>query len=282
MKNVAILGLGLIGGSAGLDLKSRGFASEIIGVGRTPKNIAKALELGLADRMVTKEVAVQEADIIILSVPVNILIDELKFVLDHIRPDAVVTDMGSTKSKMVEAVKDHPMRKRYVPSHPMAGTEFSGPTAAFSGLFDDKVAIICDKNDSDEDAVSMIEELYNTLNMRLLYMESVAHDLHAAYVSHVSHITSFVLGATVLDKEKSEKAILSMASGGFESTVRLAKSSPEMWSQIFEQNSENIVEVLDTYIDKMTTFKEKIKEGDFEYLKKFMADANDIKRILKQ
>lgn len=279
---VAILGLGLIGGSAGLDLKSRGFASEIIGVGRTPENIAKALELGLADRMVAKEVAVQEADVIILSVPVNILIDELKFVLDHMRPDAVVTDMGSTKSKIVQAVKDHPLRKRYVPSHPMAGTEYSGPTAAFSGLFDEKVAIICDKDDSDIDALSKIEALYNTLNMRLLYMESVAHDLHAAYVSHVSHITSFVLGATVLDKEKSEKAILSMASGGFESTVRLAKSSPEMWSQIFEQNDENIVEVLNTYINKMTTFRDKIKEGDFEYLKNFMAEANDIKRILKQ
>ena len=279
---VAILGLGLIGGSAGLDLKSRGFASEIIGVGRTPENIAKAQELGLADRMVAKEVAVQEADVIILSVPVNILIDELKFVLDHMRPYAVVTDMGSTKSKIVQAVKDHPLRKRYVPSHPMAGTEYSGPTAAFSGLFDEKVAIICDKDDSDIDALSKIEALYNTLNMRLLYMESVAHDLHAAYVSHVSHITSFVLGATVLDKEKSEKAILSMASGGFESTVRLAKSSPEMWSQIFEQNDENIVEVLNTYINKMTTFRDKIKEGDFEYLKNFMAEANDIKRILKQ
>jgi prephenate dehydrogenase len=282
MKKVAILGLGLIGGSAGLDLKSRGFASEIIGVGRTPENIAKALDLGLADRIVSKEVAVQEADVIILAVPVNILIDELKFVLDHMRPDAVVTDMGSTKSKIVQGVKDHPLRKRYVPSHPMAGTEYSGPTAAFSGLFDDKVAIICDKNDSDPDALLTIEDLYQTLHMRLLYMESVAHDLHAAYVSHVSHITSFVLGATVLDKEKSEKAILSMASGGFESTVRLAKSSPEMWSQIFEQNAENIVEVLNTYISKMTTFREKIEEGDFEYLKNFMAEANDIKRILKQ
>lgn len=278
---VAILGMGLIGGSAGIDLKKRGFATEIIGVGRSAANIAKALELGLADKMVSKEEAVREADVIILAVPVNILIDELKFVLDQMRPDAVVTDMGSTKGKMVEAVKDHPLRKRYVPSHPMAGTEFSGPTAAFSGLFDGKVAIICDKEHSDLDAVTTIERLYETLGMRLLYMDAVSHDLHAAYVSHVSHITSFVLGSTVLEKEKSEKAILTMASGGFESTVRLAKSSPEMWTQIFEQNAENIVEVLDTYIEKISTFRDKIKEGDFEYLRDFMIAANDIKRILK-
>ncbi len=281
MKKVAILGMGLIGGSAGIDLKKRGFASEIIGVGRSAANIAKALELGLADKMVSKTEAVQEADVIILAVPVNILIDELKFVLDNMRPDAVVTDMGSTKSKMVDAVQQHPLRKRYVPSHPMAGTEFSGPMAAFSGLFDGKVSIICDKEDSDEDAVEIVENLYRTLGMKLLYMDAVSHDLHAAYVSHVSHITSFVLGATVLEKEKSEKAILSMAGGGFESTVRLAKSSPEMWSQIFEQNADNIVEVLDTYIDKMTVFRQKIKEGDFDYLKNFMAETNDIKRILK-
>lgn len=278
---VAILGMGLIGGSAAIDLKKRGFASEIIGVGRSAANIAKALELGLADRMVAKEEAIREADVIILAVPVNILVDELKYVMDYMRSDAVVTDMGSTKSKMVEAVQNHPLRKRYVPSHPMAGTEFSGPTAAFSGLFDGKVSIICDKEHSDADAVSTIERLYETLGMKLLYMDATAHDLHAAYVSHVSHITSFVLGATVLDKEKSEKAILTMAGGGFESTVRLAKSSPEMWTQIFEQNSENILEVLNTYIDKITTFRDKIQEGDYEYLRDFMMAANDIKRILK-
>ncbi|MCO5247372.1 MAG: prephenate dehydrogenase [Chitinophagales bacterium] len=279
---VAVFGLGLIGGSVGIDLKRRGFASEIIGVGRTLLNIQKALDLGLADRMISKEQAVKEADLIVLSVPVNILVEELKYVLDNMRPDAVVTDMGSTKSKIIEAVRTHPLRGRYVASHPMAGTEYSGPTAAFSGLFDGKLAIICDKEDSDADALALIEKMYLVLGMHLQYMKSKAHDLHAAYVSHVSHITSFVLGATVLEKEKSEKAILSMAGGGFESTVRLAKSSPEMWSQIFEQNGENIVEVLNTYIDKITAFRDKIKTGDTEYLKNFMAQANNIKRILKK
>jgi prephenate dehydrogenase len=278
---VAILGMGLIGGSAALDLKSRGFASEIIGVGRSAANIAKALQLGLADKMTDKDSAIEEADVIVLAVPVNILVDELKYVMDRIRPDAIVTDMGSTKSKMVEAVQHHPKRGRYVAAHPMAGTENSGPAAAFSGLFDGKVSIICDKKASDADAVEVVERLYHTLGMRILYMDARSHDLHAAYVSHVSHITSFVLGATVLEKEKSEKAILAMAGGGFESTVRLAKSSPEMWTQIIEQNAENIVEVLDTYISKMTAFRDKIQSGDFEYLRQFMADANAIKKILK-
>ena len=278
---VAILGMGLIGGSAALDLKGRGFAEEIIGVGRSAANTAKALELGLADRMVSKDEAIQAADLIILAVPVNILIDELIYVLDHMHPNAIVTDMGSTKSKMVEAVQHHPNRSRYVAAHPMAGTENSGPTAAFSGLFDGKVSIICDKESSDPDAAATVEKLYQTLGMRILYMDARSHDLHAAYVSHVSHITSFVLGSTVLEKEKSEKAILAMAGGGFESTVRLAKSSPEMWTQIFEQNAENIVEVLDTYIEKMKSFRDHIESGDFEYLRKFMADANDIKKILK-
>lgn len=278
---VAILGMGLIGGSAGIDLKAGGFASEIIGVGRSEKSIQKALELGLADRMTNREEAVSQADLVILAVPVNILIDELKFALDHIQPTAVVTDMGSTKAKIIEAVQDHPMRKRYVPSHPMAGTEFSGPTAAFSGLFEGSLAIICDKEDSDADAVKLTEDMYKALGMRIQYMNSTSHDLHAAYVSHISHITSFVLGATVLEKEKSEKAIMSMAGGGFTSTVRLAKSSPEMWVQIFEQNRENILEVLDTYIDKIITFKDKIEEKDFAFLKQSMSETNEIKRILK-
>jgi prephenate dehydrogenase len=278
---VAVLGMGLIGGSAAIDLKARGFASEVIGVGRSAANIAKALELGLADRMTDKDSAISEADVVVLAVPVNILVDELKYVMDRIRPDAVVTDMGSTKFRMVEAVQQHVNRGRYVAAHPMAGTENSGPTAAFSGLFDGKVSIICDKESSDADAVEVVERLYRTLGMRILYMDARSHDLHAAYVSHVSHITSFVLGSTVLEKEKSEKAILAMAGGGFESTVRLAKSSPEMWTQIFEQNAENIGEVLDTYISKMTEFRDRIKQGDFEYLRQFMSDANAIKKILK-
>lgn len=279
---IAVFGMGLMGGSAAIDLRKRGFGKAFIGVGRSEKSNQLAIELGIVDKVEDKMTALKEADLILLAVPVNILIEELKFVLDHMKNTAVVTDMGSTKFKIVEAVKNHPKRKRYVASHPMAGTEYSGPNAAFSGLYDGKVAIICDKENSDEDASELVENMYKTLGMRILYMDAKSHDLHAAYVSHVSHITSFVLGATVLEKEKSEKAIMAMAGGGFESTVRLAKSSPEMWSQIFEQNAENITEVLDTYIKKITDFRDKIKSGDYEYLKTFMAATNDIKRILNK
>jgi len=278
---IAIIGMGLIGGSAALDLRKREFATEIIGVGRSPQNSSLALELGLVDEVVTKEEAIQEAKLILLCVPVNILIDELIYILDRISEKSVVVDMGSTKSKMIEAVKNHPKRGRFVASHPMAGTEYSGPAAAIEGLFDDKIAIICDKEHSDDDALRLVETMYKYLKMNLLYMDASAHDLHAAYVSHISHITSFVLGATVLEKEKSENAMLAMAGGGFASTVRLAKSSPEMWTQIFQQNSDNLVEVLDTYIDKMKFFRDNIKEKNFEELRQFMVEANDIKKILK-
>jgi prephenate dehydrogenase len=230
---------------------------------------------------VSREEAVKEADLIVLAVPVNILVDELKFVLDNINGKQVVTDMGSTKSNMIDAVKDHPNRKRYVASHPMAGTENSGAAAALSGLFDNKVCIICDKENSDTDAVETVEKMYETLGMNLKYMEAHSHDMHAAYVSHVSHISSFILAATVLEKEKDEEAILEMAGGGFESTVRLAKSSPEMWGQIFEQNRENILEVMDTYIEKMYHFRNMVNKNKFDELKKFMSDANQIRKILK-
>ncbi len=264
----------------GIDLKARGFATKVIGTSRRESTALRAQNLGLIDEIVTKEKLIEKSDVILLSVPVNVLIDELIFVLDRIKPHQVVSDMGSTKNAIVESVRDHPMRKRYVAAHPMAGTENSGPEAALSGLFDNKVAIICNKEESDKDAVKMIESIFSVLSMKLRYMDAKSHDMHAAYVSHVSHITSFVLASAVLEKEKSESAILNMAAGGFESTVRLAKSSPIMWSQIFEQNDKNIIEVLETYISKMNQFKELIENKKFKELEGFMSEANAIKKIL--
>lgn len=277
---VAVFGIGLMGGSLAIDLKNRNFATEILGVTRTERSAKKALELGLVDRIVTKDQAIAEADIIVLCVPVNILVDELQYVLDRIE-DAVVTDMGSTKGNIIEAVRNHPKRGRFVATHPMAGTENSGPEAAFSGLFDHKVCILCDVEDADVDAVEKVEQLFKILKMNIKYMDAKSHDIHAAYVSHVSHISSFVLASTVLEKEKDEEAILEMAGGGFESTVRLAKSSPEMWSQIFEQNKENILEVMDTYIEKMYHFRNLVNKNKFVELAGFMSEANEIKKILK-
>jgi len=278
---IGLIGIGLIGGSLGLDLKQRSFATEVIGASHNAQTSKKALDLGLVDIILSKDELIKTCDLIILSVPVNVLISELIYVLDRITNKQIVTDMGSTKELICKKVKNHPMRSRYVASHPMAGTENSGPEAAHNNLFDDKVIIITDKESSDDDAVKVVEKMFHTLKMKIKFMDSKSHDIHAAYVSHISHITSFVLASAVLEKEKSEKAILNMAGGGFESTVRLEKSSPAMWAQIFEQNDQNILEVLDVYIDKMQDFRSYIKSGNFSALEKVMTEANKIKKILK-
>lgn len=278
---VCIIGIGLIGGSLAIDLKRRGFASTVIGVDNNKHHQNIALHSGLVDKIDTLENAVKKSDLIILSTPVNtnrLLLPEILNLIDG--TDKVVIDMGSTKAGIAEAVFNHPNRGRYVASHPMAGTEFSGPMAAIGKLFDYKHVIICDKELSDADALRTIVDMYNLLNMRISYMAAADHDIHVAYVSHISHITSFSLALCVLDKEKDEENILKLAAGGFESTVRLAKSNAETWAPIFLQNSEYIIEVLDNYVEKMNLFKKYILEKNTEGLTELMNEANKIRKIL--
>jgi len=278
---VCIVGIGLIGGSLAIDLKRRGFASYIIGVDNNVHHQNIALHSGLVDKIETLEHAVKKSDLIILSTPVNANREMLPHILDLIGGTSkVVTDMGSTKAGIAGAVIDHPNRGRYVASHPMSGTEFSGPMAAIGKLFDYKHVIICDKELSDEDALKTITGMYDLLNMRISYMKAVDHDIHVAYVSHISHITSFSLALSVLDKEKDEENILKLAAGGFESTVRLAKSNADTWAPIFLQNSEYIIEVLDNYLEKMNLFRKYILEKNSDGLKELMNDANKIRKIL--
>ncbi len=278
---VCIVGIGLIGGSLAIDLKRRGFASSVIGVDNNKHHQNIALHSGLVDKIDTLQNAVKKSDLIILSTPVNTNRLLLPEILDLIGgTDKVVIDMGSTKAGIAEAVLNHPNRGRYVASHPMAGTEFSGPMAAIGKLFDYKHVIICDKELSDEDALRTVVDMYNLLNMRISYMKAVDHDIHVAYVSHISHITSFSLALCVLDKEKDEENILKLAAGGFESTVRLAKSNAETWAPIFLQNSEYIIEVLDNYVEKMNLFKKYILEKNTEGLTELMNEANKIRKIL--
>jgi len=279
--NICIVGIGLIGGSLAIDLRANGFADSIIGVDNNETHCSTALQLNLVDECLPLEQALSKADLIILAVPVNAIVNLLPTILDKLHQRQILTDMGSTKKPMIEVIKNHPNRNRYVPSHPMAGTENSGPSAAIRNLFANRVAIICDKEKVDADALKTVEKMYKSLFMNLVYMESDSHDMHAAYVSHISHISSFLLANTVLAKEKSESTIFNLASGGFESTVRLAKSSPKMWADIFTQNADNVSEVLDTYINLLKEFKEKLNEKDYEYLYNEMAKANDIRRILK-
>jgi len=278
---ICIVGIGLIGGSLAIDLKRRGFAATIIGVDSNLHHQNIALHSGLVDEIDTLENAVNKSDLIILSTPVNTNREMLPAILTQIAGTSkVVTDMGSTKAGIAEAVINHPNRGRYVASHPMAGTEFSGPMAAIGKLFDYKHVIICDRELSDTDALETVAEMYKTLNMRISYMPAVDHDVHVAYVSHISHITSFSLALSVLDKEKDEENILKLAGGGFESTVRLAKSNAETWAPIFLQNSDYIIEVLDNYLEKMILFRKFILEKNQEGLKDLMNEANKIRKIL--
>lgn len=278
---VTVVGIGLIGGSLMIDLRKRGFADWIIGVEKNiqHKNIAKLA--GLVDETETLDKAIDKSDLIILSTPVNSNCKMLPGILDRITGTRkVVTDMGSTKGSIAEASHNHPARGRFVALHPMAGTEFSGPLAAIGKLFDYKPAIICDKELSDSDALETIEKMLAVLNMRKVYMNSSDHDVHVAYVSHISHITSFSLALSVLEKEKEEHNILTLAGGGFDSTVRLAKSNGDTWAPIFIENSKFILEVLDTYIEKMKSFRKTIEEKDTEGLKSLMDEANKIRKIL--
>lgn len=279
---VGIIGLGLIGGSMAVDLRRRGFADEVLGVETDPVNAAAAEKIGLADRIVSFEECVGQADLVVLAVPVGAAVKMLPQVLDRFAGQKkVVIDVCSTKEQLARAVKYHPERRRYVGTHPMAGTEYSGPWAAMPGLFDGHAGIICDAQESDPKAVRTVECLYETLNMRTIYMDSSSHDVHTAYVSHISHVTSFALALTVLDKEKDEKHIFDLASGGFSSTVRLAKSSPDMWTPILTQNRDNVLHVIETYIDKMQAFRTAIEEGDEDAIRGLIEESNKIRRIIR-
>jgi len=278
---IAVVGIGLIGGSLMIDLRKRGFAQRIIGVETNVHHQNIATLCGIVDEIESLENAVDKSDLIILSAPVNSICTMLPRILDRVKgTDKVVADMGSTKSGMAEAARNHVNRGRYVAAHPMAGTEYSGPLAAIGKLFDYKTVIICDPEDSDIDALETVESMFNVLNMRKVYMNSTDHDVHVAYISHISHITSFSLALSVLEKEKEEHNILTLAGGGFESTVRLAKSSGDTWAPIFLQNAKFIIEVIDTYIEKMCQFRDMISEKDYEGLKALMEKANTIQKIL--
>ena len=255
-------------------------AKRLIGVESSPIHRHRALERGLVDEMMEWEKALPLSDLVVLAIPVNDTMNILPRLLDHVKSQVVI-DVGSTKHPVCEAVAAHPMRRRFVATHPMWGTEYSGPDAAVKGAFENKAVVICSKEDSDPDAVALTESVYRALGMHLLYMDSAAHDLHAAYVSHISHITSFALANTVLEKEKEEDAIFEMASAGFESTVRLAKSNPAMWVPIFMQNRENVLDVLNEHISQLRKFKSCLEKENYEWLQELIEHANGIRRIIK-
>ncbi len=279
--NICIIGLGLLGGSTALGLKAKSRRYRIIGVEVNREHAAHALSFGIVHKILPLEEGVKQADIVILATPVDVILTLLPQVLDAISKKTVVTDLGSTKELICQCIQHHPNRSRFVAGHPIAGTEHSGPQAAFAGLLPGKQMILCDKENSDLDALDMVENLFmRQLNMRISYMGAVEHDRHIAYVSHLSHISSFALSNTVLDKEKDERSIFEMAGSGFSSTVRLAKSSPDMWAPIFTQNTKNISQALEAYIRNLQQFKETLDAQDAHKSYQWMQKANDIRRIL--
>jgi prephenate dehydrogenase len=277
---VTIVGTGLIGGSMALALKRHRIAKKIIGVDSNRTHIRKALELKLIDEALPLNDAIQQSDLIVLAIPVDSARQLLPKIMDRVSTQ-VVMDVGSTKGPITGAIDDHPKRSRFVGTHPMWGTENSGPEAAEKNAFKGKVTVITDREKSDHDALSLVKSIYEKLQMKILYMNAVEHDLHTAYVSHISHITSFALANTVLEKEKKEKTIFDLASGGFESTVRLAKSNPAMWVQIFLQNRSNILDVLDEHIHQLQMFRDSIEDQNDNDLKNLITHANKIRKILK-
>lgn len=277
-----VVGLGLIGGSIALGLRRAGIATEIVGVDLNTANGVKAVELGLVDKIQTEDVALASADLVILAIPVNALHAFLPSVLDAIKKDAVVIDAGSTKTSICKSVANHPKRRQFVASHPIAGTENSGPQAAFDGLFKGKTNIICEAGQSSVEALATAMKIFDALEMKTIFMEADEHDKHVAYVSHLSHVSAFLLGQTVLDIEKDEKNIFNLAGSGFASTVRLAKSSPDMWTPIFEQNVEYLSQALLEYIMHLQRFHYHLMKRDTKELHSIMSKANEIRRVLDQ
>ncbi len=274
-----VIGIGLIGGSMAIDLKNLYPSMEVIGIDNNETHLDQALKLGIIDKKGTLD-ELYQADRIILSIPVKDSVILLPKILDMVHTDALVWDVGSTKSQLCNVVNTHPKRQNFLAAHPIAGTEFSGPSYAQEGLFQGKPQILCESKSTRPDLLSWAKTAFREIGMYLRFMDAQEHDKHMAYVSHLSHISSFMLGKTVLEREDDEQNIFDLAGSGFESTVRLAKSSPDMWTPIFEQNKENVIDILSAYIENLENFKHKLVQNDFDDLYQQMKLTNQLTTIL--
>ncbi|WP_179354241.1 prephenate dehydrogenase [Winogradskyella vidalii] len=279
MKNIFIIGVGLIGGSFALDIKSLYPTCTIFGIDKSESHLEEAIALNVIDKTANFE-DLNIADLVIVAIPVDATLTLLPKVLDHIADTTIVFDVGSTKENICLKVKEHKNRRNYLAVHPIAGTEHSGPKAALQGLYKNKTNIICEVEETAFKLQEKALKLFTDLGMRIRYMNPKAHDTHIAYVSHLSHISAFMLGKTVIDKERNERDIFDMAGSGFESTVRLAKSSPAMWTPIFKLNKTNVIASLDEYIENLKHFKKMMEAEDFEAVYQEMEKTNHIKEIL--
>ena len=280
MKNIYIIGVGLIGGSFALDIRQLYPNANIFGIDHNELNLTTASALGIINDVATVN-DLSHADLVVVAIPVNVIVEQLPIILSNISDNTLVIDAGSTKEAICQAVKNHPRRRNFLATHPIAGTEFSGPSSAIQSLYKGQTNIICQVEETAFKLQEKALKLFDGMGMRIRYMKPKAHDQHIAYVSHLSHISSFMLGKTVIEKEKNERDIFDMAGSGFESTVRLAKSSPEMWTPIFRQNKINILKTLEEYIANLSQFKHHIENDDFDSIYHEMKSTNHIKEILK-
>ncbi len=277
---LSIIGLGLIGGSFARDLRAAGLATELLGVDASPDHARRAQELGFVDRIVSSEEALRSSDVLLLAIPVDAIAAMLPGLLDAVRPNQTVIDLGSTKFQIAEAVRNHPARERYVAAHPMAGTENAGPDAALTGLFKGKTVLLCDLEWSAPDACKTALELFHAVGLKFEFMSSDQHDRHAAYVSHLSHVAAYALSLAVQNEEKAGYAVPRLAGGGFTSTVRLAKSAPEMWIPIFKQNRAHVLKAIDAFSEQLDEFKHCLESNDYPKLEALIREANRIRELV--
>ena len=276
---IGIIGVGLIGGSLALSAREHIPDVQIYGSNRSETNLQKSLDLGLIDYRLDDSM-IKQMDIILLAIPVDGAMDRLVDLLDEVNDNALIMDFGSTKTAICQQVALHSKRGQFLATHPIAGTEYSGPNSALPDLFKDKIQILCEIHKTRPDLLEWAQDWFKKIGMKLREMDPVQHDQHITYVSHLSHITSYMLGKTVMEKEKDQSAIFDMAGSGFSSTVRLAKSSPNMWVPIFKQNKENISKTLSQYINNLNQFKQLLDGDKFEELHEQILEINKIRLIL--
>ena len=276
---IGVFGIGLIGGSLSIQARKYFTDSKIYGFDLSNKNLNKALKLGLIDAVLDKN-KIKHLNLILVAVPVNSVKSIVLDLFDQINKDSLIIDFSSTKKEICDAIYDHPKRDQFLATHPIAGTEFSGPDSAFENLFDNKIQILCETDKTRKSLLELATKWFLKIGMKIREINPIEHDLQVAYVSHLSHISSFMLGKTVIEKSKNETTILNLAGSGFESTVRLAKSSPDMWVPIFEQNRLNVIEILSQYIGNLNKFKNLMEESRYEEIYEQMKSINSIKTIL--
>ena len=274
--NIAIIGLGLMGGSIALSLKSKDYINKIVGYDHNEEHTTEAMRLGLVDEIVTMA-KIKACDVIFLAIPVNGVIAAFDDLIG-VKEDVTIIDLGSTKEKIVQSVPQE-IRKNFVAAHPMTGTENFGPSAAIEGLYDDKVVVLCDLEDSGKLQSEVAKKVFNSLNMNISYMRAIEHDRHAAFISHMPHAISYSIANTVM-KQENKHNILALAAGGYRSMSRLAKSSPYMWEDIFRQNKSNLLEAITLFEKELSQLKEAIETDDWQSVHKEMADGNKLHDIL--